>query len=30
VHYPGDVTIGSLIGGSVAQATTWGLERARG
>ena len=29
VHYPGDVTIGSLIGGSLAQATTWGLERAR-
>jgi undecaprenyl-diphosphatase len=30
VHYPGDVTIGSLIGGSLAQATTWGIERVRG
>jgi len=29
VHYPGDVTTGSLIGSSLAQATTWGLERAR-
>ena len=29
VHYLGDVTIGSLIGGSVAQAMTWSLERAR-
>jgi membrane-associated phospholipid phosphatase len=29
VHYPGDVAIGSLIGSSLAQATTWGLERAR-
>src|SRR4051794_32694051 len=27
VHYPGDVTIGSLIGSSLAQATTWSLER---
>jgi undecaprenyl-diphosphatase len=27
VHYPADVTIGSLIGSSLAQATTWGLER---
>jgi membrane-associated phospholipid phosphatase len=30
VHYPGDVTIGSLLGGSLAQATTWAIERARG
>ncbi len=30
VHYPGDVTIGSLIGSSLAQATTMVLERARG
>lgn len=30
VHYPGDVTIGSLIGSSVAQATTRGLSRAWG
>jgi undecaprenyl-diphosphatase len=29
VHYPGDVTVGSLIGSSLAQATTRGLERAR-
>jgi undecaprenyl-diphosphatase len=29
VHYPGDVTIGSLIGSSVAQATTRVLERAQ-
>jgi membrane-associated phospholipid phosphatase len=29
VHYPGDVTIGSLIGSSLAQATTRGLERVR-
>jgi undecaprenyl-diphosphatase len=29
VHYPGDVTIGALIGSSLAQATTRGLERAR-
>src|SRR3954471_8250087 len=29
VHYPGDVTIGSLIGSSLAQATTRGLEHAR-
>jgi membrane-associated phospholipid phosphatase len=29
VHYPGDVTIGSLIGTSLAQATTLRLERAR-
>jgi membrane-associated phospholipid phosphatase len=29
VHYPGDVTIGSLIGSSLAQATTRALERAR-
>jgi membrane-associated phospholipid phosphatase len=30
VHYPGDVTIGSLIGSSVAQVTTRTLERGRG
>src|ERR1700704_1392834 len=29
VHYPGDVTIGSLIGSSLAQATTRGLGRAQ-
>jgi undecaprenyl-diphosphatase len=29
VHYPGDVTIGSLIGTSLAQATTSSLARAR-
>jgi membrane-associated phospholipid phosphatase len=29
VHYPGDAAIGSMIGSSLAQATTWGLERAR-
>jgi undecaprenyl-diphosphatase len=29
VHYPGDVVIGSLIGSSLAQATTWALERMR-
>jgi membrane-associated phospholipid phosphatase len=29
VHYPGDVTIGSLIGSSLAQATTRALERAQ-
>jgi membrane-associated phospholipid phosphatase len=29
VHYPGDVVIGSLIGSSLAQATTRGLERIR-
>jgi undecaprenyl-diphosphatase len=28
VHYPGDVTIGSLIGSSLAQVTARGLERA--
>jgi membrane-associated phospholipid phosphatase len=27
VHYPGDVAIGSLIGASLAQAATWGIER---
>src|SRR4051794_19668300 len=27
VHYPGDVTIGSLMGSSLAQATTRALER---
>ena len=30
VHYPGDVTIGSLIGSSLAQATSRALERAEG
>jgi membrane-associated phospholipid phosphatase len=30
VHYPGDVTIGSLIGSSLAQATTSAMGRARG
>jgi undecaprenyl-diphosphatase len=29
VHYPGDVTVGSLIGSSLAQATTRALERAQ-
>jgi undecaprenyl-diphosphatase len=29
VHYPGDVAIGSLLGASLAQATTRGLDRAR-
>src|SRR3954447_14209246 len=29
VHYPGDVTIGSLMGSSLAQATTRVLERAQ-
>lgn len=29
VHYPGDVTIGSLIGSSVAQVAARGFERAR-
>jgi membrane-associated phospholipid phosphatase len=29
VHFPGDVTTGSLIGTSLAQATTRGLERTR-
>jgi membrane-associated phospholipid phosphatase len=30
VHYPGDVTIGSLIGSSLGQATTRVVDRARG
>lgn len=30
VHYPGDVTIGALIGSSLAQAATRALERPRG
>jgi membrane-associated phospholipid phosphatase len=30
VHYPGDVTIGSLIGSSLAQATTRLIECPRG
>lgn len=30
VHYPGDVAIGSLLGASLAQATTGGLDRVRG
>ena len=29
VHYPGDIAIGSLIGSSMAQATTSVLARAR-
>jgi undecaprenyl-diphosphatase len=29
VHYPGDVVIGSLLGTSLAQGTTWALERRR-
>ena len=27
VHYPGDVVAGSLMGGALAQATTWWLDR---
>jgi undecaprenyl-diphosphatase len=30
VHYPGDVTIGALIGSSLAQAATGAVESARG
>jgi membrane-associated phospholipid phosphatase len=29
VHYPGDVVIGSLAGSSLAQVTTWAVERIR-
>ncbi len=29
VHYPGDVLAGSLLGGAIAQATTYALERGR-
>jgi membrane-associated phospholipid phosphatase len=29
VHYPGDVVIGSLVGVSLAQMTTWARERRR-
>jgi membrane-associated phospholipid phosphatase len=29
VHYPGDVLVGALVGTSLAQATTWALDRFR-
>jgi membrane-associated phospholipid phosphatase len=29
VHYPADVIVGALAGASIAQATTWSLERGR-